>query len=71
MEKKSKGGCLGWFLVLIVAAAVGIGIFVLVKNKRGSHGGAAPVPGPPGAVAKKYAEALKTAMQFLDVQKCI
>lgn len=72
MGKKSKGGCLGWIIVLIVAAAVGFGIFVLVKKKQqSSNGGAAPVPGPPGAVTKKYAEALKTAMQFLEVQKCI
>ncbi|KAI5656159.1 hypothetical protein M9H77_24952 [Catharanthus roseus] len=70
MGKKSKGGCLGWIIVLIVAAAVGFGIFVLVKKKQqSSNGGAAPVPGPPGAVTKKYAEALKTAMQFLEVQK--
>lgn len=72
MGKKSKGGCLGWLLVLIVAAAVGFGIFVVVKKKHGeSSGRASPVPGPPGSVAKKYAEALKTAMKFLDVQKCI
>lgn len=70
MGKKSKGGCLGWLLVVIVAAAVGFGIFVVVKKKHGgSSGGASPVPGPPGSVAKKYAEALKTAMQFLDVQR--
>lgn len=28
------------------------------------------VPGPPGAVEKKYANALKVAVQFFDVQKC-
>lgn len=72
MGKKSKGGCLGWLLVVIVAAAVGFGIFVVIKKKHAeSNGGASPVPGPPGSVAKKYAEALKTAMKFLDVQKCM
>ncbi|GER26599.1 endoglucanase [Striga asiatica] len=30
---------------------------------------ASPVPGPPGAITKKYADALKIAMQFFDVQK--
>ncbi|CAI9116914.1 OLC1v1018204C1 [Oldenlandia corymbosa var. corymbosa] len=69
-KSNSKGGCWGWLLVLIVAAAVAFGVFVMVKKKQhDSHGGAAPVPGPPGAVTRKYSDALNTAMQFFDVQK--
>ncbi|OMP02512.1 Glycoside hydrolase, family 9 [Corchorus olitorius] len=29
-----------------------------------------PFPGPPDTIDKKYADALKIAMQFFDVQKC-
>ncbi|XP_051151006.1 endoglucanase 10 isoform X2 [Andrographis paniculata] len=69
-EKGRSSGWCGWFLVLIVLAAIGLGIFYAVKQKQHkSGGGAAPVPGPPGAVDKKYADALKIAMQFFDIQK--
>lgn len=71
-KSRSKGGWWGYLLVLIVAAAIAFGIFVMVRKKHhGSKSEASPVPGPPGAVTKKYAEALNTAMQFFDVQKCI
>ncbi|CAN4122965.1 unnamed protein product [Withania somnifera] len=40
-----------------------------MKKHHGSSSDAAPVPGPPGAAVKKYADALKTAMQFFDIQK--
>ncbi|XP_019156590.1 PREDICTED: endoglucanase 10-like [Ipomoea nil] len=72
-KSRSKGGWCGWLLVVIVAAAIGVSIFVLVKKKHGGGGSsepdAAPVPGPPGAVTQKYGDALKIAMQFFDVQK--
>lgn len=71
-KSRSKGGWWGWLLVLIVAAAIAFGIFVTIKKKQNdSNSEAAPVPGPPGAVTKKYADALNTAMQFFDIQKCI
>lgn len=70
-EKSRKGGWCGWIIVLIVVAAAAGAIVVLVKKKHnGSSPDAAPVPGPPGSPTKKYADALKTAMQFFDVQKC-
>ncbi|KAM3341679.1 endoglucanase 10 [Capsicum galapagoense] len=69
-EKSKKGGCCGWILVLIVAGAAAAAIVVLVMKKHnGSSPGAAPVPGPPGSPVKKYEDALKTAMQFFDIQK--
>ncbi|KAK9748446.1 hypothetical protein RND81_02G058100 [Saponaria officinalis] len=71
-EKESKGGCLGWILVLIVVAAIAAGIGVYIKSKiHHSDGGGAPepVPGPPGAIVTKYSDALKLAMQFFDIQK--
>ncbi|KAL0366039.1 UNVERIFIED_CONTAM: Endoglucanase 10 [Sesamum radiatum] len=69
-EKRGSRGWCGWFLVLIVLAAVAFAIFYAVRQKQHkSEPGAAPVPGPPGAVTKKYADALKIAMQFLDIQK--
>ncbi|GKV17867.1 hypothetical protein SLEP1_g28322 [Rubroshorea leprosula] len=71
MGKKSKSrGCCGWFLVAVILALV-VGAIVYAIKRKVSHSneGAAPVPGPPGAVDKKYSEALKAAMQFFDVQK--
>uniref|UniRef100_A0A5B6ZQI2 Endoglucanase n=1 Tax=Davidia involucrata TaxID=16924 RepID=A0A5B6ZQI2_DAVIN len=69
-RSKSRGWC-GWFLVLAIAAVVALAVVITIKKKTGhGHSGeAAPVPGPPGAVTKKYADALKIAMQFFDVQK--
>ncbi|MCD9560420.1 hypothetical protein HAX54_019101 [Datura stramonium] len=70
MGEKKKGGCCGWIIVLIVAAAAAAAIVVFVMKKHnGSSPDAAPVPGPPGSPEKKYADALKTAMQFFDIQK--
>lgn len=68
----SRGGWFGWFIVLIVVAVIAVAIALTVKqkmHKNGSDFEAAPVPGPPGAVTQKYADALKTAMQFLEIQK--
>lgn len=70
MEEKSKSkGCFGWFLALVVLTLVVGAIVLTIKKKTGHSDKPAPVPGPPGAVEKKYAEALKVAMQFFDVQK--
>ncbi|KAK9271453.1 hypothetical protein L1049_027044 [Liquidambar formosana] len=65
---RSKGGWFGWFIVLVVAAVI-ISAIVITVKKRSDHSKAAPVPGPPGAIVKKYADALGIAMQFFDVQK--
>ncbi|XP_031283173.1 endoglucanase 10-like [Pistacia vera] len=68
-EKSKSKGCFGWFLVIVLLALV-VGAIVYTIKKKTSHSSKpAPVPGPPGAVEKKYAEALQTAMQFFDVQK--
>lgn len=70
-EKRSGGWC-GWLLVLLILAVVAAAVVVTVKKRSGHGGGgdeAAPVPGPPGAVQKKYADALKLATQFFDIQK--
>lgn len=64
-EKSKKGGWCGWIIVLIVAAAAAGAIVVLVMKKhKDSSSDAAS-----GASEKKYGDALKTAMQFFDVQK--
>ncbi|XVE94582.1 hypothetical protein REPUB_Repub02eG0021100 [Reevesia pubescens] len=72
MGKQSKStGCWGWFLVVVILAFV-VGAVVYKIKKRMDHANdnkPAPVPGPPGAIDKKYADALKIAMQFFDVQK--
>ncbi|GER27752.1 endoglucanase [Striga asiatica] len=70
-KKRSRGWC-GWFIVLVVLAAIALGIYYTLRQKihKSDSSDAAPVPGPPGAVAKKYADALKIATQFLDIQKC-
>ncbi|XVE56151.1 hypothetical protein DITRI_Ditri03aG0214400 [Diplodiscus trichospermus] len=72
MGKESKSrGCLGWFLAIVILALV-VGAVVYTIKKKIDHKNedkAAPVPGPPGAIDKKYADALKIAMQFFDVQK--
>ncbi|KAL6504746.1 hypothetical protein OROHE_023504 [Orobanche hederae] len=70
-EKKRPGGWCSWFLVLIVLAAIAFAIYYTVKQKthKSDSSDAAPIPGPPGAITKKYADALKIATQFLDIQK--
>lgn len=74
-EKSKSRGCFGWFIALIVLAAVVLAVVYMVKSKMNKsddddQGGAGPVPGPPGAIDKKYADALKLALQFFDIQKC-
>lgn len=73
MSEKSKSrGCFGWFIALIVLAAVILAVVYMVKSKmnKSDDDEAGPVPGPPGAIDKKYADALKLALQFFDIQKC-
>ncbi|KAL6982698.1 cellulase [Sarracenia purpurea var. burkii] len=68
-SSKSKGLC-GWFLVLVIAALIAVAIVITVKKKtHHSEPKLGPVPGPPGAVEKKYGDALKLATQFFDIQK--
>ncbi|KAL8172103.1 hypothetical protein V2J09_023907 [Rumex salicifolius] len=67
-DEKSRGGCWGWLLVLVVVAALVAGIVVYVRTKN-HHDEADAVPGPPGAIDTKYSDALKIALQFFDVQK--
>lgn len=71
-ERRKSRGLFGWFVVLIVLAVIAFAIWLTVhkKNQNSDSDSAAPVPGPPGAINSKYADALKVAMQFFDVQKC-
>lgn len=71
-SSKSKGWC-GWLIVLVVVAVVVIALVLTVWKKKsdsGHSGGAAPIPGPPGAIDSKYSDALATALKFFHVQKC-
>lgn len=67
LSKYSKGWC-GWLIVICIAALV-VTAAVLAVRKKSRHAEPAPVPGPPGAVTRKYADALSVAIQFFDVQK--
>ncbi|XP_021902667.1 endoglucanase 10 [Carica papaya] len=67
-KSKSRGWC-GWFLVLIILALVVGAVVYTIKKRIAKSDDDSPVPGPPGAVQKKYADALNIAMQFFDVQK--
>ncbi|KAD4583956.1 hypothetical protein E3N88_21557 [Mikania micrantha] len=68
-KEEKSGGCMGWFIVLIVVGAIAIALGLTLRNKFHHGDDDAPVPGPPGAVAQKYGDALKIALQFFDVQK--
>lgn len=69
-EKSRSRGCCGWFLVVVILGLIA-GAIVFAVKKKSSHSddNPAPVPGPPGAIEKKYSDALKIAMRFFDVQK--
>ncbi|XP_043708173.1 endoglucanase 24-like [Telopea speciosissima] len=69
MGSKSKG-CFGWFILFVIVAVIaGAVALILVKKSHHSKGHVSPVAGPPGAIGKKYADALKISLQFFDVQK--
>jgi hypothetical protein len=69
--KPSSRGCCWWFLVVVTLALVYDAIVYTVQKKTEKSEGAAPITGPPGAIEKKYADALKIAMQFFDIQRCM
>ncbi|XP_042429892.1 endoglucanase 24-like isoform X1 [Zingiber officinale] len=70
MGAKYTRGCTGWLIVLVVAAlVVAAVVFAVVKKHR--HRDVLPVPGPPGSLDQKYADALGVALQFFQVQKCM
>lgn len=68
-EGKKSRGLVGWFIVLIVLAVVGLAIWLTVRKKSNNSDSVPSVPDSPGAINTKYANALKVAMQFFDVQK--
>ncbi|XP_065847365.1 endoglucanase 10 [Euphorbia lathyris] len=69
-EKSKSKGCCGWFIAVIVLAVVVVAVVYTIKKKTDHNSdGLGPVPGPPGAIEKKYSDALKVAMKFFDVQK--
>ncbi|XP_057435049.1 endoglucanase 10-like [Lotus japonicus] len=70
-QKSRSKGCCGWFVAVLILALV-IGAIAYTIKKKFGHSDSdnpAPVPGPPGAIDHKYSSALKTAMQFFDIQK--
>lgn len=66
---KYTRGWIWWLVVLLIAGLVVTGAVISIRRRSRHSGEAAPVPGPPGAIEKKYAEALNIALQFFDVQK--
>ena len=67
-QEKWKGWC-WWILVLAIAAmVVASAILTIWNNYR--HSKVSSVPDRQGKIAEKYAEALKIAIQFFDIQKC-
>ncbi|KAJ7966855.1 Endoglucanase [Quillaja saponaria] len=68
-KSRSRRGCCCWFLVIIILAIVVGAVVYTIKKKTSHSGDSASSPGPPGSLNKKYADSLKVAMQFFDVQK--
>ncbi|KAF5198471.1 Pentatricopeptide repeat-containing protein mrl1 protein [Thalictrum thalictroides] len=68
---KRKLGCCCWFFIIVLTFAVVAAVVITITMIKyaNTHPNAPPVPGPPGAITQKYADALKTATQFFDVQK--
>lgn len=69
MGAKSRG-CIRWLIFLAVASLIAA-VTVYVVKKKQEHRDVLPVPGPPGALDHKYADALGVALQFFQVQKCM
>ncbi|KAF5186483.1 Endoglucanase [Thalictrum thalictroides] len=65
-----KKGCWIWLFIILIAVVVVTAVAITIKKKYDEYHSKAPsVPGPPGAITKKYEDALKTATQFFNVQK--
>lgn len=68
-KSSSRCCCCSWFIGIIVLIGVVLAIVFTVRHKAShSDGGGDDIA--PGSVDKKYADALKIAMQFFDIQKC-
>lgn len=63
-------GCTGWLIVAAVAMLVAVAAVLTIREKHHHHRDVLPVPGPPGTIDKKYADALAVALQFFQIQKC-
>lgn len=69
VAKHSKGW-IWWFFSLAVAAfVVTAAVLTILHSRKHSHHQVSPVPGPPGAISQKYAQALKVALTFFPIQK--
>lgn len=63
-------GWVWWLIVLVAAALVVTAAVILFKVKHNKSSDLGPLPGPPGEITEKYADALGVALQFFRVQKC-
>ncbi|WOK98216.1 hypothetical protein Cni_G06926 [Canna indica] len=68
VPRKYTKGYSGWMIVAAVAALVATALVLTIREKH-PYREALPVPGPPGAIVQKYANALAVALQFFQVQK--
>ena len=59
---------MGYVLLLIAAAGIATGLYFAFRPQFSPSKDS--VPDRPAAIVSKYADALKVAMQFFDVQKC-
>jgi endoglucanase len=68
-EKAKSKGWFWWLFVSVIGAlVVTAGTFTILRIFH--HTGPPSIPRHPGAIVEKYADALETALQFFDVQKC-
>lgn len=69
VAKYSKGW-IWWLLSLGIAAfVVTAAVLTILHSRKHSHHRVSPLPGPPGAISQKYAQALKVALTFFPIQK--
>lgn len=69
VAKYSKGW-IWWLLSLGIAAfVVTAAVLTILHSIKHSHHRVSPLPGPPGAISQKYAQALKVALTFFPIQK--